>query len=185
MSLVLLGILNSQVDGAGGGAAYDLLETQVLTSSASSVTFTGLGSYSNYKHLQIRAVTRFAGGADNLWLRANGVTSSSYSWHYLRGNGSAVASVGFSSQTKIRIGESLADYTTANAFAASVCDVLDFSSTTKNTTFRTLFGLASADPLRVGIDSGAFLSTAAITSLEIYGDSNLEANTRISIYGVK
>ena len=36
--------------------AYDLLETTTLTSSASSVTFSGLGSYTDYKHLQIRMV---------------------------------------------------------------------------------------------------------------------------------
>jgi hypothetical protein len=33
--------------------AFDLLETTTLTTSASSVTFSGLGAYSDYKHLQI------------------------------------------------------------------------------------------------------------------------------------
>ena len=166
--------------------SFDLLETTTLTTSASSVTFAGLDSYAaDYKHLQIRAVHRFTSNSDNLYLRANGVSTASYSWHFLRTTGSAPTSFGYASQTRIRVGESLASYTTANAYAASVCDVLNFSSSTKNTTFRTLFGMASADPLKVGIDSGAFLSTAAITSLELFSDTNLEANTRISLYGVK
>ena len=38
--------------------SFDLLETTTLSTSASSVTFSGLGAYSDYKHLQIRSVAR-------------------------------------------------------------------------------------------------------------------------------
>ena len=36
--------------GAGAAGSFDLLETQVLGSAQASVTFSSLGTYSNYKH---------------------------------------------------------------------------------------------------------------------------------------
>ena len=53
-----LGILAVAGAGAGGGNSFDLLETTVLSSAASTVSFTGLSGYTQYKHLQFRYVAR-------------------------------------------------------------------------------------------------------------------------------
>mgnify|MGYP003645637262 FL=1 len=50
----------------GGGAAYELLETTTLNSGASSITFSGLSAYSDFKHLQIRGTQRLT-GPSTLW----------------------------------------------------------------------------------------------------------------------
>jgi hypothetical protein len=186
MSFLLLGILNAQAAGAAGGA-YDLLETQVLTSSASSVTFTGLGSYSDYKHLQIRMITRndgaFSGGT--IVLTINSDTGTNYSDHRLRGDGSSVTSAGFTSQTNAALGAGAGATNGANQFAATVIDVLDFSSSSKNTTFRSLSGVAADSRTIIELDSALYISTNAVTSIQIADSADFIAGSRFSLYGIK
>jgi len=188
MSFVLLGILNSQAAGAVGAGAYDLLETTTLASSASSVSFTGLGSYSDYKHLQIRAVARStdSSGDELIFMQMNSDTGSNYSVHGIFGNGSTVGSFGLTSQTKGRLFTIGNAVESSNIFGAGVTDILDFSSTSKNTTVRSLGGIAgTTDSIR--LNSFAYLSTSAVTSLFLYLESgtNFVAGSRFSLYGIK
>ena len=189
MSLVLLGILNSQAAAAGAAGAYDLLETQVLTSAASSVTFTGLGSYTDYKHLQVRMTVRTdRSSADDLtMIRFNGVSSSSYANHQLYGNGSSVQSSAQTSQIYIRNTRTAGGTFTASGFSAHAIDILDFSDTSKNTTIRQLYGL-TGNYKEIGLASGLFTSTAAITSINFANTltgSNFVTGSRFSLYGIK
>ena len=188
MSLILLGILNSQAAAAGGAGAYDLLETQTLASSASSVTFTGLGSYSDYKHLQIRMVTRAsdAAGIKEYRLRLNGDSGTNYSSHVLYGNGSVVSSESSTSSDTIRKQFTTAATNDTNAFGAAVLDVLDFSSSSKNTTLRSLFGSPGGTFNTVGLSSGLWINTSAVTSIQVFLSSNsFIAGSRFSLYGIK
>ena len=190
MSLVLLGILNSQSSGAGGAAAYDLLETQVLASPASSVTFTGLDTLaSGYQHLQIRGVSRSAyasANTDPVILRMNGVSSSVYAIHNLQGQGGFVSSNASTSQSEIRIEDfHPTSNGQANMFSAFVMDILDFSNASKNTTARMLRG-SVANETRVHLTSGLYAQTTQVTSLSFDTTrDNFAVGTRFSIYGVK
>ena len=189
MALFPLGILSAA--GAGGVAFesdYELIETQILGSSQASIVFSSLGTYSStYKHLQIRGAVRGALGStsESFNVRINGDTSSNYTQHGLFGNGSTVGSFASTSQTSAYAGQIAASSTTANAYSGFVLDILDAYSTTKNKTHRTLVGTAS-NFNNIALNSGAWLSTASITSITLYGgNANLAAGTRISIYGVK
>ena len=186
MSLILLGILNSQVSPAAGGS-YDLLESTVLTSSASSVTFTGLDAYSDYKHLQIRAVTRTTRASSNdvVLLNFNSDSGSNYAWHSLRGSGSAVSSGAGTSQTYIQLGITQTTDNTANAFGPLVADILDFSSSSKNTTVRSLSGQTVGNTF-IDLRSGLWNSTSAVTSIELtqFG-TDFVTGSRFSLMGVK
>ena len=189
MSLVLLGILNSQVSGAGAGA-YDLLETQVLTSSASSVTFTGLGSYTDYKHLQIRGVLQNAGTAVNLQhekIIFNSDTGTNYAYHELGGNGSSVVSNATSSTDRLLMRQISCSDAGGSQYGAFVLDVLDFSNASKNTTVRYFGGLPATNEKFVILGSGVWVNTNAVTSIEIVNYSSLDyqAGSRISLYGGK
>lgn len=192
MSLVLLGILNSQAAGVSAGA-YDLLETQVLTSSASSVTFTGLGSYTDYKHLQIRAVGRSNNSGNRFrltGLRLNGDSGSNYSYHDLYGNGSSVISSSNTGSSNIPVLAINGSASTSNAFGVAVIDLLDFSSSSKNTTIKSLTGFHdAAQPIyRVMLRSGVWLNTAAVTSItmgDLLGGYDWAVGSRFSLYGVK
>jgi hypothetical protein len=188
MSLMLLGILNSQAAGGGGGA-FDLLETTTLSTSAASVTFDSLDSYSGYKHLQIRALARCDSGnqLNGFDLRFNGNSSSVYTFHRLSGDGSSVTSFGLSSA----IGYALLSNQTgggeaSGSYSATVTDILDFSSNTKNTTMRTLTGQAGSTK-RIQLSSVAYLQTEAITSINLFDNAgnNFVAGSRFSLIGVK
>ena len=191
MSFMLLGILNSQAAG-GGGAAYELLESVALSSSASSVTFSGLGAYSDYKHLQIRAVVRSDStnsGVQYLGYRFNGdSTSGNYADHKLRGTGSIVQSEGNSgSRSFSLIDEQVpGGSSTSNVFGAFVMDIQDFSSSSKYKTSRILGGAIVSADTDITLSSGLYLSTSAVSSINLFRDTdNLVAGSRFSLYGVK
>jgi hypothetical protein len=185
---MLLGILNSQAAGGGGGPAFDLLETTTLTTSASSVTFSGLGAYSDYKHLQVRMISKTTHSNTRLQLRFNSDTGSNYSNHYLRGSGGNVTSYGESSNNAIRIYVAAHSGSPASSFAAYLIDILDFSSAYKNTTTRTLDGVADGSGLQnmVQMESGLHQSTSAVTSATLeYAAGNFIAGSRFSLIGIK
>ena len=189
MSLILLGILNSQAVAAGPAGAYDLLETQTLGTTAASVTFTGLGSYTDYKHLQLRMTVRSDDPDDDLSaisLRFNGDSGSNYANHQLSGNGSSVSSGASTSSTQIGLLDLVTgNLNTANVFGAGVMDILDFSSSSKNTTIRLLSGGLSDTESRINLTSGLWNSTAAVTSLALIKGDNFVAGSRFSLYGVR
>jgi hypothetical protein len=186
MALFPLGILSAA--GAGGAdlGSYDLLETQILGSAQASVVFSSLGTYSStYKHLQIRYATRTTVAADRdpIVMRFNADTGSNYAHHQLFTNGSGPFSEAFTSQTRMRAGEVTGANPTSTIFGASVVDILDPYSTTKNKTVRTFTGTQSF----TGLFSGVYLSTSSTTSLTLLPSSasNFVAGSRFSLYGIK
>ena len=189
MTPIPLGILDFPTGAAG---AYDLLETQVLASSAASVTFTGLDTLAaGYQHLQLRITARRTGTAAqpvSSLLRFNGVTSASYARHRLQATGSSVSSSAAISQVSIELEASMAGGgAPAGAFSASVLDILDFASSSKNTTVKRFTGAVLADgQVRVLLASGLFNNTASITSFTITSEAdNFDTGSRFSIYGLK
>ena len=183
MTFVLLGILNAQAAGVAAGD-FELLETQTLGTATSSVTFTGLDSYTDYKHLQIRMITEATSGSgENLLLTFNSDTGTNYARHQLFGNGSSVVSGADTSTTGIWTA-----LPSSVNFVSSVTDILDFSSTSKNTTVRTLtsgiFGGSNDDYIL--LRSGVYINTNAITSLTLTAiSSNIATGSRFSLYGIK
>ena len=172
--------------------SYDLLVTQILTSSAASVTFTGLDSYTDYKHLQVR----FTGRSDSttasyavlaFYVNGDTVNTNFQAVHYLYGNGSSAASA--ASTTNRAYGQIpyglTRDGLTANSYGAGIIDILDFSNTNKNTTFRCFSGITSSALNYVSLTSNLYGVTDAITELQFITNNNLMAGSRFSIYGLK
>ena len=190
MTLSALGIFSAA--GAGGvPQTYELISTTVLGSNQPSVTFSNLGTYSStYKHLQIRSVARTAQSSNTraIGVRVNGISTSSYSWHLLEGDSSSVVSAAAANQTNGFIGHLAASGAAANIFGASVIDILDPFSSTKNTTLRGLSGATTSGENRVRLYSTLFNSTATVTSITLYSEdltSNLVAGSRFSLYGIR
>ena len=166
----------------------EFLEEVVLTSSASSVTFTGLASYATagYKHLQIRSVARTdrSNIVTDLAITLNGVTTSSYAWHALYASGSSVSSAAVSNSSNIRVGSIVGASATSGHYAPTVIDLLDFNSSTKNSTVRSLSGRTEGTQLWFG--SGLFNSTSVVTSIGLQCESfNFVSGSRFSLYGSK
>jgi hypothetical protein len=183
--LIPFGILSA----AGIGSDYELIETQIVVgASTTSISFDVSSFASTYKHLQIRMTARNSGGSgigDTLF-RLNSDTGSNYSRHQLGGYDNGIFSGEASSQTSILIGKMPFTNQAASAFGASVIDILDPFSSTKNTTVRSLQGVPSATNAAIELRSGAWYNTASVTtiSLTVAADT-LVAGSRFSLYGIK
>ena len=162
------------------------LETVRLGSSVASVEFTNLGQYSDYQHLQIRAVARSTRGsstADFAKITFNSDTTG-YARHALYGNGSSVLSFGLTDIAGTP--DFPAASSTANAFGAFVVDILDPFETTKNTTMR-VFGGSASSPSQIMLESSLWIDTAAVNSMkfESGNSAGFVAGSRFSLYGLK
>ena len=177
-----LGILAVAGAGAAGGGSFDLLET-VTPTGTTTLTFTGLDTYTQYKHLQIRFTHQNATPTfSQLQVRLNSDTGSNYARHALFGDGSTVQSTANTSATFMQAGGSS---NTANQFTAGVIDILDFSSSSKNTTIRALSGYPTGSP-RIWFFSGFWNNTAAVTSITLLDSAaNFATGSRFSLYGIK
>ena len=184
MSLLPLGLI-SQGGSANGGGAFELISTQVLASSASSVTFSSISS--TYKHLQLRFTAKSASaGGDNLRMQFNSDTANNYAVHYLTGSGSSVASGNAVPWNTALYAQMPSAAHTTDAFGAGIIDILDYGSTNKNKTIRNISGSASTFNI-IALTSGVWLNTAVITSLNVYmgTGSNIIAGSRFSLYGIR
>ena len=165
-----------------------LLEEQVLSSSAASVTFSGLDAYAGvYQHLQLRIVSRDTrvGNAGAATIRFNGDTGANYTGHYLAGNGSTV-DYGFdgTGQTSSWAYYIPSANIAADSFGAAVIDLLDAFSTSKNMVFRSLSGFTS--PSQILVKSGMRINTEALTSITLLASGgNYVIGSRFSLYGAK
>ena len=192
MSLLLLGILNQQASGGGAAPAFDLLETTTLTSSASSITFSGLSAYAaDYKHLQVRAVLANTGNSHRLTTRFNGDnTTANYRSHNMLTTGSTPSSLNnadnYLYRGITRFNDPINGANYSNAFGAVVSDYLDFANTSKNKTVRTMAGFGTSVQKGTDFGSGFWNNTDAITSITFLpGSGNFAANCRVSLYGIK
>lgn len=186
MALIPLGIMAAS--GVGAGGDFELLQTIDLSGQSTYIDFTGINTYSGYKHLHIRALTRsVTGTTGDLRFLFNYDPSALYAYSFLWGFSSIneIRSIGSSSVNEGRAGKRAGSNEPSGIFGVSVIDILDFNSTSKNKTLRAMGGVGSgdADPLFV---TSSYNSTNPITSITFGDGSNaFSAGSRISIYGVK
>ncbi len=174
--------------GAAAAGAMELISTTLLSSTTSSVTFSSIAS--TYKHLQIRATARsnYNATLGGFAIRFNSDTGSNYTYHILDGDTVQASSFGGSSQTNGLVTLITGNTATANAFGAAICDVLDYASTTKNKTVRTLGGRVSTyQNSNIRLGSSLWLSTSAITSITLFDHigGSFVSGSRFSLYGIK
>jgi hypothetical protein len=185
------------VAGAGGaGATYEHIANAFGTGSSDTITLSDIPS--TYKHLQVRYVIKgvYNGSSTNGAVRFNGDSSTTYRSHYLRGNSVAVASAdgGGGTTAHMTFQDSIigsqTDYN--NMFATGIMDILDYTSTSKNKTLRTLAGIVGGSGLvnRTYVYSGLYISTNAITSITFQPQTfssgqQFTSTSRISLYGIK
>lgn len=176
----ILGIWASQISGRlwEPQGAYDALSTVTVPSGGvASITFAGIPQ--GYKHLQIR----YSGFVSNdAWMRFNGDTGSNYARHSLYGNGASAAAFAGTNQTVIGF-----TYTASNTNpGAAICDILDYTNTSKYKTARVLNGDDQNGSGIIMLASGIWMNTAPITSITIYDDnSSFSQYSQFTLYGVR
>lgn len=164
-----------------------LIQEVVLNGTAATVIFDVSTLASTYKHLQIRAIQRDTSsstGASGTWFWFNGDTGSNYSWHRLKGQSGAVGSDTATSTTRILAGVGGRNGNSGNIYGVTICDILDFASTSK---YKTTRGLAADvnSTAEIELTSGNWRSTSAITTVGIAADNLFMAGSRFSLYGSK
>jgi hypothetical protein len=152
-----------------------------------TITFSSIPQ--TFTHLQIRCVAKSGvpfQNADQMGIRFNGdTTQANYSFHQLDGNGSAVdvyGSGGLYTWTVM----TTAGTSPANLWGSGIIDVLDYSNANKNKTVRTFSGHDQNGAGRVGLRSGTWFSTAAITSFSMVFQTGagIVDGSRFDLYGI-
>ena len=177
-----------------GNAAYnpssfESIATVTLGSNTSSMTFSSIPS--TYSSLQLRVRARSSRGAATAdsWFTINSDTAANYVAHTLQGNGTAAAAGSGTSQNNIYMniyGSSLpADTATSGINGTIIVDIIDYASTSKYKTTRTFGGFDSNGSGTIYLSSGLWMSTSAISSLQIYATTGFVAGSTVALYGVK
>lgn len=177
----ILGIYASQISGHLNVYAYESIQTVTVGSGGSaSINFTSIPS--TYKHLQIRMRTKTTNTLD-INFRFNGDSGNNYSSHGFYGDGgggSLSAITAYIGTSSGYIGYS------PSTQGASILDVFDYSNTNKNKLVRTQHGNDNNGSGYIMINSSEWMSSAAITSMEILvASGTFEQNSKFSLYGVK
>lgn len=172
--------------GVGGGVATDYESIATINGNGSTATITFSSIPSTYTHLQVRVMARVAAGGEDLSVRFNGDTGANYSRHRITGSGTAAASAGNASVNQITTLGSAGMPSAANTYAVSIIDVLNYTNTNIYKTARMLSGQDSNGTGGIEMTSGAWLNTAAVTSLTIFSNSsNYPTAASFALYGIK
>jgi hypothetical protein len=178
MSLIPLGFL-----GAGAKYDFELISTTLLSSTSTSVTFNSLPA-SKYKHLQLRIVAQGTSANANIFMTFNTDSGNNYSWHSLYGAGGSVTPDYSTSRANIATVNPVLASSYGTIFTPSIVDILDPFSTVKNKTVRSFYGRTGVNI--VALDSGAWYSTSAVTSIELGITAGaMNVGSRFSLYGVR
>ena len=174
--------------GAAAGDYESIATVTVGSGGSSSITFSSIPS--TYKHLQLRwiAKTDRADTDDVVYMTFNSDTGANYSWHWMRGNGTAAIAGASTSASNIGIQYGASgDSGATNIFTGAVVDVLEYANTNINKTVRSLQGLDLNGSGWIYFESGNWRSTNAITSITLdqqYG-TNFKQYSHFALYGIK
>ena len=184
----IIGILASSSTSSFLGNYESIATVSVSTATTADITFSNIPS--TYTHLQIRCLLRSdraANSLDSLRVQANGATGSVYSWHELSGSGASAGADALATTTNMALGYLSGSTAGASIFGVEIIDILDYKDTNKFTTFRSLGGYDNNGSGYVGIFSGLYQATTAITSIKLdqFGGSNWVQHSHAALYGIK
>ena len=182
----IVGLLNGGA--VGGAGSYESIATLTASGGETVLSFTSIPS--TYVSLQVRGIyrdTQASALARNLLMQFNSDTGANYVYHRVEGTGSAATASGGTAQNQALISDAgVGDSATANIFGTSITDLHNYASTTQNKTLRAIAGVDTNGGGQIGLSSSLWLSTAAITSIQIKpGNTAFKAGTTFALYGIK
>lgn len=164
--------------------AYDSIATVSGTGSSGTISFTSIPS--TYTHLQIRFIGRATTATSTIRVQFNSDTGSNYANHMLYGEGSAVYAANNTTQTYMKFYGLANSGLSADIVSAHIVDVLDYTNTNKNKVYRTLGGFDANGSGEQGLFSGLWMSTSAITSIDLITNSgSWTSSSSFALYGIK
>lgn len=165
---------------------YESIQTVTVgAGGSSSITFSSIPQ--TFTNLQVRAIAR----GTNASVACDGLvtfnsTSTGYYMHQVYGEGSSVIASSDSTSTSTDQFYFTGANATANVFGVGIMDVLDYTSTNKYKTTRTIGGNDTNGGGLVILRSGLWQNTAAISTITITPASgNFAQYSQFELYGVK
>ncbi len=153
---------------------------KVGSGGTSTVTFSSIPA--TYKHLQLRVLFQLSSAN---WINVafnSDTTNTNYYAHDLRGDGSSATSSAPGNQRLLLL-QNVA--TASNTFGSGVVDILDYASTTKNKTVRTLQGYDANGSGNLDFNSLLWMNnTTAINSIT-FTASTIQQYSQFALYGIK
>ena len=172
---------------AGAANSYESIATiNVGSGGQATAEFTSIPG--TYTHLQLRAIARtnYAAASIAFHLQFNSDSGTTYSSHELTGNGTSAAATVSTSTSYPVLGDITGSSATSSVFGAVVLDILDYTNTNKYTTIRSLSGNDRNGSGKLGLYSGNWRNTNAITSIQIIpGAGDFIQYTQFALYGIK
>lgn len=184
--------VNANGDSAASGTTSGTVITPSSFESIATVTV-GVGGASDvtfnsipqtYKSLQIRYLVKpnsTIGGYSNIRITHTGATS--YTYHYLRGDGSTVVASDIGTAAYSLVGD--VNFSALTNVGSGVVDIHDYASTTKNKTIRALHGTDLNGSGRMNLSSGLIINTAAIGDLNFNLPGSFGQGSTFALYGIK
>jgi hypothetical protein len=158
-------------------ATYDLIASNVLTSSAASVTFSSIPA--TYRDLVLVATATAVINGGQPFLRFNGDSSSSYSQVFAEGSGTtAYGADNSGTQLYLSYNLGLVPDTTP---ASMIINIMDYSATDKHKMVMTRQGSSA---FVAGMMAGRWPSTSAINSITLTGNGDFASGSSFYLYGI-
>jgi hypothetical protein len=159
-------------------STYEPIATQTLGSAASSITFSSIaGTYTDLRLVYSGKVT--VTGKD-VRVQFNGDTGGNYSYTWLGGNGSSASSGRLANSAYI------ASYALVGSSSSPTTMGIDIMNYSNTTTYKTCLLRNSDAPSEVIAYAGLWRSTAAITSVTMFPNTDQFATgSTFTLYGIK
>ena len=168
---------------------YTAIASQVLASSAASVTFSSIPA--TYTDLVLRCSVRSAtsSGQDYMLLQFNGDTATHYSMTMIYTSATTATSYSTTSTTSLDQNPIDLSTNTASTFSNNEFYIPSYLSTTSRqmSHFGVAEGNVTTNAAWLAANAGLYRGTSAITSLTLIdanGGSGFAANSRFDLYGI-
>ncbi len=175
--------------GASGPAAvYESIATASGNGTSQSITFSNIPQ--TYTHLEIRGIGQAATSTNDYGyngVRFNGDTGTNYTRHGLFGTNNSTYAYAVTGANFADIGNaSYLNTSAASTVGVTIVSILDYTNTNKYKTVRALAGTDLNGLAAVGLHSGLWLNTAAVTSITVYqSNGNFTNKSTYALYGIK
>lgn len=168
-------------------SSYESIATITSTGSSGDLVFSSIPN--TFTHLQIRGMLRTndTGTFNNQRMRFNSDSTASYAFHVLSGDGTTISASGTANAGSLNdFMRAPSDSVTSGIFSVAVIDILDYANTGKFKTVRILQGGDINAGGNVGLNSGLWMKTDAITTITITPSGGTAINrSTFALYGIK
>ena len=166
---------------------YTLISSNVLSSSAASVTFSSIPA--TYTDLVLKCSMRLSDASATATVKVwfNSDTDNNYSLTYLRGSGSAVASARTSSSPYFSTGQANGNTATANTFTSAELYIPSYT-VSQNKSFSSISAQEdNSSTAYIEARAGLWRNTATMTSISLQpidAGINFLSGSSFYLYGI-